>query len=156
MLNVNKILVPTDFSEYSDLALKKAIECAATCDATIHLAYVMPEVPDIFKLSKYMAKGKDQIQKELEDSCQSYFEKQLETVQDSGSVKIKIRVLSGIPFKEILRFEEKLKPDMVVITAQGETAFEEFIFGGTASKIIRYAKCSVLLVKRPKYPKTVK
>lgn len=153
MLNVDTLLVPTDFSDNSDLALEKAIECAATCDATVHLTYVMPEVPDIFKLSKYMEKGRKQIQKELEKSCESYFEEQLNKFANAKDVKVKTHVLNGTPFKEILKFEKKLKPDIIVITAQGESAFEEFIFGGTASKIIRYAKCTVLLVKKPKYPK---
>lgn len=156
MLNVKNILVPTDFSDNSDQALKKAFECAATCDATIHLTYVTPEVPDIFKLSKYMEKGRQQIQDELEKSCASHFEEQLNKFENAKVVKVKTHVRNGIPFKEILRFEKKLKPDLVVITAQGESAFEEFIFGSTSSKIIRYAKASVLLVKKPKYDNSLR
>lgn len=151
MLRVDKILVPTDFSDFSDLALKKAIELAKMCDATLHLTYVMPEVPDIFKLSKYMEKGRKQIQEESEKSCQVYFDKQISQFGNLEDIKIKTHVLSGIPFKEIIKYQKKLKPDMIVITAQGESALEGVIFGGTASKVIRYATCTVLLVKKPKY-----
>ena len=153
MLKVDKILVPTDFSENSDLALGKAIELAMTCNSTVHLTYVMPEIPDIFKLSKYMVKGKAQIQTELEKSCESYFKEQIDKFTDGNSVAIKTHVLDGIPSKEILKFEKKLRPNMIVITAQGASALEEFIFGSTANKIIRYAKSSVFLVKKQKYPK---
>lgn len=153
MQNMKNILVPTDFSENSDLAIEKAIECAATCDATLHLAYVMPDAPNIFKLSKYMEKGRQQIQDELEKSCEIYFEKQISRSENKEDVKIKTHVQNGIPFKEILRLEKKLKPDLIVITAQGESALEEVIFGGTANKVIRYSISPVLLVKKPKYAK---
>lgn len=151
MLNADNILVPTDFSDYSDLAVEKAIECALNSGATLHLAYVIPEVPDIFKLNKYMEKGRKQIQEELEKSCEAYFDKQLSQFSNAKDVTVKTHVARGIPFKEILKYEKKLRPDVIVITAQGETALEEVIFGGTASKVIRYATCMVLLVKKPKY-----
>ena len=44
-----------------------------------------------------------------------------------------------------------INADMLVISTHGQTAIEEFLWGNTASKIIRYAKCSVLVVKKPKY-----
>ena len=80
MLKVNTILVPTDFSKNSDLALKKAIPYVSASGAILHLTYVTPEVPDIFKLSKYMEKGRQKIQDELEQSCAAYFEKQINRV----------------------------------------------------------------------------
>ncbi len=154
MQNIKTILIPTDFSKNSDLALQKSIEYAVTCDATLHLTYVMPDTPNIFKLSKYMEKGRQQILNELEKSCEIYFEKQISKFQDFKDVKIKTHVLNGIPFKEILRYEKKLKPDLIVITAQGESALEEVVFGGTANKVIRYSASPVLLVKKPKYSKS--
>ena len=154
MQNIKTILIPTDFSKNSDLALQKSIEYAVTCDATLHLTYVMPDTPNIFKLSKYMEKGRQQILNELEKSCEIYFEKQISKFQDFKDVKIKTHVLNGIPFKEILRYEKKLKPDLIVITAQGESALEEVVFGGTANKVIRYSVSPVLLVKKPKYSKS--
>lgn len=154
MQNMKTILVPTDFSKNSDLALQKAIEVAAIGDSTLYLTYVMPDAPNIFKLSKYMEKGRQKIQEELEKSCEVYFAKQISRFQNMTDIKIKTHVLNGIPFKEILRYEKKLKPDLIVLTAQGESALEEVIFGGTASKVIRYSTSPVLLVKKPKYSKS--
>ncbi len=149
MLNIDKILVPTDFSDNCDLALGKAVEYAAACGATLHLTYVLPEMPNIFKLSGYMVKGK--VQEEVEQCCADWFEKQIARVSGAKDVEIKTKVLQGIPFKELLKQEKKLQPDLIVVAAKGETALEEVMFGGTASKIVRYAKGSVLLVKKPKY-----
>ena len=156
MLNIDKILVPTDFSSYSDLALKKAIDLAESCSvpkAKIYLVYVWPEEPDVFKLSKYIADGKKKIQAELEKQSQKYFDEQIAKVPKVKNVKIKTKVLQGSPYKEVIDFQEKIKADMVVIGTHGDTAFEGFFFGSTSSKIIRHATCSVLIVRKPKYAK---
>lgn len=44
MFNVKKILVPTDFSEASDRALKKAVDIAEAFNAEIVLLHVKMDV----------------------------------------------------------------------------------------------------------------
>lgn len=156
MLNIEKILVPTDFSSYSDLALKKAVDLADACsvpNATIYLVYVWPEAPDVFKLSKYIAEGQKKIQAELEKQSQRYFDEQIAKVAAPENVKIETTVLQGSPYKEVIDFQKSLEADIVVIGTHGDTPFEGFFFGSTSSKIIRHATCSVLIVRKPKYAK---
>ena len=50
MFNVDNIIVPTDFSDYSDLAFQKALDLAEACNAKIYLVHVVADSPDIFKL----------------------------------------------------------------------------------------------------------
>ena len=156
MLDIEKILVPTDFSSYADLALQKAIDLAESCSvpkAKIYLVYVWPEAPDVFKLSKYIAEGRKKIQKELEKQSQKYFDEQTAKVKNKAKVKIKTKVLQGSPYKEVIDFQEKIQADMVVIGTQGQAPLEGFLFGSTSSKIIRHATCSVMIVRKPKYAK---
>ena len=70
---------------------------------------------------------------------------------DAQKVDIETIVLRGVPTKEILNFQKKVKADMLVIATHGQTAFEEFFWGNTASKLVRHANCSVLVVRKPKY-----
>ena len=95
MLNIEKILVPTDFSSYADMALQKAVDLAESCSvskAKIYLVYVWPETPDIFKLSKYIAEGRKKIKEELEKQSQKYFDDQMAKVKNIDKVKIKTKV----------------------------------------------------------------
>ena len=69
--------------------------------------------------------------------------------EDHG-VAIKTKVLVGVPFKQLLKFQQEAGIDLIVIRAKGESAIEEVIFGGTSLKIIRYARCSTLLVRKPR------
>ena len=155
MFNIERILVPTDFSEYSDLCLGKAIDLTDTCGvsglAKIYLTYVWPEELDVFKLSKYMVEGQKKIQAEMEKQCEKYFAEQIAKFPLAEKVEIETKVLSGTPYKKILEFQKKIKADMIVIGAHGTTPFEGFFFGSTSSKIIRHATCSVLIVRKPKY-----
>ena len=155
MFNFDRILVPTDFSEYADEALKRALDLAEACDATIHLAHVIPEAPDIFKLSQYFVQEQKKIREEMAAEVDKFFDEQIAKFENNTKVKIKRVVLNGHISTEILKYEKKIKADMLVIATQGETAFEEFIFGSTSRRIIRYAVSSVLVVRKPKYKKNV-
>jgi len=151
MFNVDKILVPTDFSDYADLALKKALDLAEACEAKIYLAYVAAEAPDVFKLSKYVMEGQKKIQEELEKQSEKLFKEQIAKFPAAEKTAIEVKVLSGSPYKEIIDYQEKIKADMLVIGTHGDTPFEGFFFGSTSAKIIRHATCSVLIVRKPKY-----
>ena len=151
MFNIDRILVPTDFSEYADLALKRALDLAEACNAKIYLAHVVLEVPDVFKLSKYIQEGQERIQKELEEQSAKCFADQIAKVPGADKVSVETKVLQGSPYKEILDYEKKIKADMVVIGTHGDTPFEGFFFGSTSAKIIRHAGCTVMIVRKPKY-----
>jgi nucleotide-binding universal stress UspA family protein len=156
MLKIEKILVPTDFSSYADLALQKAVDLADSCSVSrpkILLVYVWPEAPDVFKLSKYIVEGQKKILAELENQSQKYFDEQIAKVDVPENVEIETKVLQGSPYKEVLDFQQKIEADIVVIGTHGEAPFEGFFFGSTSSKIIRHATCSVMIVRKPKYAK---
>jgi nucleotide-binding universal stress UspA family protein len=151
MFNVDKILVPTDFSEHSDFAFKRALDLAGACDAKIYLTYVAPDAPDVFKLSRYAKEGREKIQKESEKKCEEFFKSQIAKYPEAEKMEIETKVFTGSPYKEILDFQKKIKADMIVIGTHGDSPFEGFFFGSTSHKIVRHATCSVLIVRKPKY-----
>ena len=151
MFNVDNIIVPTDFSDYSDLAFKRALDLAEACNAKIFLTHVVADAPDIFALDRFDKEGQKKIMKDLEKQCQDSFEEQIDKLPQAKKADIETKVLRGIPSKEILRFQKKITADMLVVATHGQSAFEEFLFGNTASKLIRYSTCSVLVVRKPKY-----
>jgi len=151
MFNVDNIIVPTDFSDYSDIAFNRALDLAEACNAKIYLTHVVPDAPDIFALDRFNKEGQKKIMKELEKKSKKDFEKQMGKFPNTQKVDIETKVLRGIPSKEVLSFQKKIGADLVVISTHGQSALEEFFWGNTASKIIRYTKCSVLVVRKPKY-----
>ena len=151
MFNVDIIIVPTDFSDYSDFALQRALDLAEACNAKILLTHVVADAPDIFALDRFDKEGQKKIMKDLEKQSKEFFDKQLGKFPHAQNVDLETKVLRGIPSKEILNLQKKMKADMLVVATHGQTAFEEFLWGNTASKIIRYSNCSVLVERKPKY-----
>ena len=151
MFNVDNIIVPTDFSDYSDFAFQRALDLAEACKAKIYLTHVVAEAPDIFALDRFNKEAQAKIMKDLVKNCKESFDQQMGKFPQAQKVDIETKVLRGKPSKEILNFEKQIKADMLVVATHGQTAFEEFLWGNTASKLVRYSKSSVLVVRRPKY-----
>ena len=151
MFNIDKIIVPTDFSDYSDFSFQKALDLAEACNAKIYLVHVVADPPDIFKLDRFNIEGQKKIMKDLEKQCKGSFLEQIGKFPQTQKVDIETKVLRGIPSKEIINFQEKINADMLVVATLGQTAIEEFLWGNTASKIIRHSTCSVLVLRKPKY-----
>jgi nucleotide-binding universal stress UspA family protein len=53
----------------------------------------------------------------------------------------------GAPSEEILNEAEKTNPDLIVLGNKGTSGLTRFLLGSTAELIVRYARCSVLVVR---------
>jgi nucleotide-binding universal stress UspA family protein len=62
-------------------------------------------------------------------------------------------VLTGHVATTLLNYQKKIQANIVVVTTQGQTAFEDFLMGSTARRLMRHSSCSVLVVRKPKYRK---
>ncbi len=111
---IKSILVPTDFSEYSDAALKTAIDVAHQQGATIYLLHVVRSEPT----------GKER----------TMMEGQIGKLAGAGSVKIIPDVRNGISYKEILKVQEEIGIDLIIVSSRVKKGIHAF------------PKCSVLVV----------
>ena len=53
----------------------------------------------------------------------------------------------GHPAEEILFAARELDADLIVVGARGQTRADPFLLGGVAQKVVKYAPCSVLVVR---------
>lgn len=149
MSDVNNILVPTDFSDHSDYALEMAVAYAGPLGARIHLVFVLEEIPE--KLGEILKTDPIKRRSDLEEKFDVYFREQIAKLPEDHGVEIVTAMKAGTPFRQLLKYQKKNRMDLIVVSSQGETAIEEVLFGGTSMKIIRYAECPTLLVKKDKY-----
>jgi nucleotide-binding universal stress UspA family protein len=147
MINIKKILVPTDFSKFSDKALSEALEIAETFDSKIYLVYVIRGESGFSIMETFDQETQKNIHEQLEQKTETAFKNQLDKFPLTEKVDIITQVAKGVPYNEILEFQKQINPDVLVIAAQGRSSFEDFFFGSTSEKIVRRATCSVLLVK---------
>lgn len=146
MLNVKKILVPTDFSENAELAFKRAVEIAEVFNSEVILMHAIPT--ENAMVSTYLGeKGSEELKKKLTEESNQMFDKLIEKYAKSKNVKTSCFVKFGEPYNEILKSEQEYDIDLVVIASHTKSFFEDVFFGSTTEKVVRRSKKSVLVVR---------
>ena len=73
----------------------------------------------------------------------------LETELQAIGVECETKMRRGHAAEQILDEAAEWQADLIVIGQLGRRGLTRFIMGGTATRIVQYARCSVLLVKGP-------
>jgi nucleotide-binding universal stress UspA family protein len=121
-----KILVTTDFSAGTADALGYAFSIAQENESHIALLHVAPDVS-------------------VTESARQL----LETFIPEGAsdwCKIETRIEVGLPYHGIERILHKDRPDLVVMNIHGKGMIDRALLGSTAERVVRSAKCPVLLI----------
>ncbi|WP_299122127.1 universal stress protein [uncultured Winogradskyella sp.] len=141
---MNKILVPTDFSEQAENALKVAAMLAKKHNAEIYLLHMM-EIPmqhidpgishqDVPEAIFFMKLA----HKRFEDLIASDF---LEGITVHETVK------ADITFNEIKDACKEFDIDLIVMGSHGATGIKEMFVGSNAEKVVRTSIVPVLVIK---------
>lgn len=147
MVQIKKILVPVDFSDYSKHALKYAVEFAKQFDAELILISVIEPMiyPADFSMGQVAIPATDQnLSERVEEELKNLDEKEI-----AGQVKSKRIIKSGKPFYEINETAREEDADLIIIATHGHTGVEHLLFGSTAEKVVRKAPCPVLTLREP-------
>lgn len=148
MFQPRKILVPTDFSEDSDLAFRMALSIAVTYQARIFLLHVISNTIQQ-SLTDYSL-DQSMLDRVLNESIVFSNEKLQEVIdknQQSGNIKVIPDVRQGQPYEEILKEASERKIDLIVITSHGKTGLQKYFIGSVTEKVMKEAKCPVLLIR---------
>ncbi|MDY6820826.1 MAG: universal stress protein [Deferribacterota bacterium] len=146
MVDINKILFPTDFSETSKKAFKYAVEFANVFNAELEILHIQLDEAQVvaFYLPESTLRNvkkelEESTKQQLDDFCNIY-RHQLEKVNYYK------KILKGIPHVEIIEEAKETNADMIIIGTHGRSGFEHVLFGSTTEKVIRKAPCPVLTV----------
>ena len=146
MFAPKNILVPTDFSAYSDKALKKAVEIASEHKSKIYLLHVVDEIMQCavdYCLDISLVK---QVEKQSLGFAKEKLQKEAEAFARSKNVQIIVDVKMGDTYETILKEQKDKRIDLIVIASSGKKGVIHHL-GSIADKVMRGAKCPVLLVK---------
>jgi nucleotide-binding universal stress UspA family protein len=148
-MNFTKILVPTDFSDCSNEALKCASNLASDTGARIFIVHVdefldatVPAIPSVeggnLVEAAWDTKRQDDVKAKL-----------VKVVPTVSNVKYDQHYLMGSPQNEILQFANEQGVDLIVMGSHGRTGISRLLMGSVAEAVMRRANCPVLVVKRP-------
>lgn len=146
--SIKKILVATDFSEHSDLAVLRAAEIAASTKARLTILHIAKKG----LLEKVVSEVVPIVRKVLvtpKELATSLLKKQINRLPQN---KIKINydtVTSSHPAPAILNYAKKHKIDLLIVGAHGKYSIHDWYVGTTAEYLARKTSVPVLIVKKP-------
>jgi nucleotide-binding universal stress UspA family protein len=149
MFGPKNILVPTDFSAVADKALRIAVEIAKKYNAKIYLLHVISEV--LYECGvDYCLSNADLLEIEqvsMKTSTDKLQEEVKRIKASSEGLDIIFDIKRGHPYESILNEQDDKKIDLIVIASHGRTGLMKHLIGSVAERVLRGAKCNVLLVK---------
>jgi nucleotide-binding universal stress UspA family protein len=142
-----KILYPTDFSDVAFKALEYVKRLKASGAKEVIVLHVNDERGND---SVIRILGESQFNK-LNKNKMEETERKLKDVEkelvDAG-LKVRLRVETGMPVREILRVEDEENVSITVIGSHGRSNLEEIFLGSVSEKVIRKSKQPVFVIKR--------
>jgi nucleotide-binding universal stress UspA family protein len=138
---MQKILVPTDFSDNSLKAITYASETAQKSGAIIYLLHVVE--PTIDMVNPQPDLFRDEVVKEKSEQLQL---SQKVVTDNYPGIKIDIELSRGAIISSILDFSEREKMDLIVMGTTGASGLKEIFIGSVAAGVIGKTKIPVLTV----------
>jgi len=147
MVNIEKVLFPTDFSVNSDFVLEYAMSLSKKYGARMYILHVVDETIDIAefyvphmridKIDKEMLDGAEKI---MDDFCKKHL---------CGFNDFETIIRFGLPHAEILKSADENGVDAIVMGTHGRTGINRVFFGSVAEKVVKKSSRPVLTVKMP-------
>jgi nucleotide-binding universal stress UspA family protein len=151
MIQIERILYPTDFSDTSLHALLYAKNFAEQYRAKLHCLYVIDEA-----YQYWMSMGPDSVPAgpvlpDLEASSREQMDRFVAEHLADVPFEVKSEVKIGRPFMEIVRTARNLPADLIVIATHGRSGLSHILLGSVAEKVVRKATCPVITIRHPEY-----
>ncbi len=145
MVEIARILSPTDFSEFSKHALEHALAVARWHGARVTVLHIQPPPVPVSEtpFAGYAAvplpppPDAEQLTREVRRFC--------EPVTAGGQLP-EIVIRDGNPVNEIVEQAEQMPADLLVLGTHGRGGFERVALGSVTERVIRKVRCPVLTV----------
>jgi len=146
VIEIKRILAPTDFSAHADTAVRFACQIAERLGSELHLLHVLSEILPTGPDPLLMPVMPPQFYKDNEDLAKQTLDGLLPA--DWGQpVKVVTAIRWGSPVESIVSYALDEVIDMIVIATHGRTGLSHVFLGSVAERIVREAPCPVLTIR---------
>jgi nucleotide-binding universal stress UspA family protein len=138
----NQILVPVDLAD-TDLAksaIETAVSLANASGGSVRLLNVLPDTPVM--LAEYVPADFDAQQRQSAEEALAIIAGESGLAADQISATVR----QGGIYHEVLEEAKAIQADLIVMSSH-RPAMKTYFLGSNAGHVVRYAKCSVLVVR---------
>lgn len=140
--NTSKILVPVDFSETSQLAIRHAAFIAKETKGQMFLLHVIN--------AQYMAQNMfvPLVEFKADNNIENKAEKKLvelvEEIKTEYDLSIEFIIKTGSPSAEIVNVAKEIDASLIVMGTHGYSPMEELVIGSNALKVLTKSSCPTM------------
>lgn len=138
------VLVPTDGSDASEVAVEQAVSIAGDSGATVHFLHVIDLGTEM------SASGVGTIADELTTTLENEADEALAVAADraeEANVEYECETLEGVPHEAITDFAAERDVDLVALGASGRSGLKDHLLGSTTERVARAVDASVLIAR---------
>jgi nucleotide-binding universal stress UspA family protein len=144
MRPIQRLLVPTDFSECSEAAAAVAAQLAKRLGAAVELLTVVDTTPllEAYGYVEFREERIAQIRADAEAKLGAFASKHF-----AGLGQVRHHVYDGNVFLKILEAAADIGSDLIVLGTHGRTGLAHLLIGSIAEKVVRKSPVPVLTVR---------
>ena len=150
MIRIKNVLVATDFSEPSTVALEYGREIARTYDATLHVIHVTEDLR-----WRFAADGTPTFPTGAQEDFEAAARARLDAIlndEDRTQLRARAVVNTAVNTPEaIVAYSKAEAIDVIVMGTHGRSGFTHVLLGSVAERVVRLAPCPVLTVRHPEH-----
>jgi nucleotide-binding universal stress UspA family protein len=147
MLVPTKILVPTDFSSYSEKALRQAFDIALQYKAKVYVVHVLHGKNPYDTSDGTIPSYYEDVEKQMIEEARKKLQEEIDRFPQTKELDVFIDVVNGNTSEAILEEERSKGIDLIVIASLGRSGIAKYLIGGVARNVLKGAQCPVLLTK---------
>ncbi len=141
----NHIIVPTDFSEQSLIALGQSYNLARFTKSDITLVHVMDE--DLFTSLRHVFNSDEEQEKLMRLGIQTKLDQLANETRAKSGIEVKTCIEKGKIYDEINRLAKELNAAFIIMGTDGKSTLRKKFIGSNARKVIDEAPCPVITIK---------
>jgi nucleotide-binding universal stress UspA family protein len=153
-VNIERILCPIDFSEFSRDALDHAVALASWYRASLTVMHVIEIRPvPIDESGAAVGSFAPLLDREkVADDVRDFARQAIGT----SDIRTDVFVTFGTAARAIQVHSEQMRADLVIVATQGRSGFQRFLIGSVTERLLRAIAVPLLIVPPPvKKPETV-
>lgn len=137
---VDRVIVPVDFSVSTSGVIDTARELASALDVPLELLHAVEPIP-YAQMSYPIAIDHEDFRTHAQKRLQSYAD---DVELEQG---VTARTVIGMADQVVIEAAERSTSPMVVMSSHGHSGLARALLGSTAERLLRHAPCPVMIVK---------
>jgi nucleotide-binding universal stress UspA family protein len=144
MIAMKRILIPIDFSEGSQQALRYGLEVASKFQARLYIMHVwdLPVTGGLLPVEPYP----EMVFTEEQGVARERLRRLTDDLKTEG-IDAEAIFVFGKAYVEIVKVAAEVEADLIVLATHGRGGISHLLMGSVAEKVVRLAPCPVLTVR---------